>query len=374
MHSSNDIIYMKRALQLASKGQYTARPNPLVGCIIVQDGKIVGEGCHWQAGQAHAEILALDEAKEKARGATCYVTLEPCPHWGRTGPCINPLRESGVKRVVIAVLDPNPLVSGKGKAALEEAGIAVEVGLCSKQAIALNKGFFSRMQRRRPYVRAKVAMSLDGRIALANGKSQWITSEDARRDGHFVRARSCAILTGSQTVQKDNCRLTFRGDLPDLPPDISFEQPWRLLIDSHLSCDPQAAIFSAPGKTAVFITEKSVVKQEQMRDVVVLNEKEGYVDLEALLTWCSQNEINDLLVESGGVLTGALVKAGLIDELMLYVAPKLLGHDAKPMAFLPEIAQLDQIAGRFEKIECLGNDLKITLSLSEFARAFYEHS
>lgn len=368
MPNISDTNYMQRALALAKLGQYTARPNPMVGCVIVNAEQVVGEGCHWQAGLAHAEVNALNQAREKARGATLYVTLEPCAHTGRTGPCIRAVIESGIKRVVVAVLDPNPLVQGKGVKALLEAGIEVEIGVKEKEAKILNRGFFSRMERRRPYVRAKVAMSLDGRIALPCGKSQWITSEKARENGHFERAQSCAILTGSQTVLKDDCRLTFRSHLPNIPEGIAFKQPKRLLIDSAHRCQPSCKIFHEPGETIVFTLEKSTQQKE-----VVLPPHQDKVSLNAVLDWCGQHEINSLLIEAGGKLTGALIQQNLVDEFLVYVAPKLLGHESMAMAFLPNNT-LNVSEGHFESVEHLGKDLKITLPFTLYARAFYEHS
>jgi diaminohydroxyphosphoribosylaminopyrimidine deaminase/5-amino-6-(5-phosphoribosylamino)uracil reductase len=364
---NQDSIFMQRALSLAEMGQYTSHPNPRVGCILVQENQIVGEGLHWQAGDLHAECNALQDAKEKAYGATAYVTLEPCAHHGRTGPCVDALIQANVKRVVVAALDPNPLVSGKGIQKLQEAGITVEVGLLEKEALALNKGFYSRMKRQRPYVRAKIAMSLDGRVAMKNGMSQWITSSEARQQGHLWRARSGAILTGKGTVLQDNCRLTVRDiERLGLKNENLFRQPLRVIIDSTLSVPATAAIFHQPGKTIVATSELANMQQEygSQVEVIAFAEKNGYVDLQAVLFWLGKQEINDVLVEAGPTLVGALLQENLIDELLIYIAPKLLGSDAKPMAALPGFSQLsDQITGEFERFEVVGQDLHLVLNL-----------
>jgi diaminohydroxyphosphoribosylaminopyrimidine deaminase/5-amino-6-(5-phosphoribosylamino)uracil reductase len=368
LSDSQDSTFMQRALSLAVMGQYTSHPNPRVGCVLVQDNQIVGEGLHWQTGGLHAECNALEGAKEKAYGATVYVTLEPCAHKGRTGPCVDALIQANVKRVVVAALDPNPLVSGKGIQKLKEAGITVDVGLLEKEALALNKGFYSRMQRQHPYVRAKIAMSLDGRVAMENGESQWITSPEARKQGQLWRARSGAILTGSATVLHDNCRLTVRDiERLGLKNESLFRQPLRVIIDSTLSVPGSFAIFHQPGKTIVATSELADLQHKaygSQVEVVAFAEKEGHIDLQALLFWLGKQEINDVLVEAGPTLVGALLQQDLIDELLVYIAPKLLGSDAKPMAVLPGLSQLsDHIAGEFDRVERVGQDLHLVLNL-----------
>ncbi|MBN9288608.1 MAG: riboflavin biosynthesis protein RibD [Gammaproteobacteria bacterium 39-13] len=379
--SNIDFDFMRQALALAALGQYTAHPNPRVGCILVKEGHIVGQGCHWQTGCAHAEVNALQDAKGEGVGATCYVTLEPCAHVGRTPPCIHALIEAKIKKVVIATLDPNPKVAGKGVRALEAAGIEVVVGVLQQEAQSLNKGFFSRMQRQRPYVRGKIGMSLDGRVAMANGESQWITSVDSRADVQYWRARSGAILTGSQTVKQDNCRLTVRQMKTLDLPEISFQQPLRVIVDSKLSISAQAEIFCQPGRTVVATTSTLCSSKQKewinalplahrsQVECIALAEKENHVDLLALMHWLGEREINDVLVETGPTLMGALLQQGLIDELLLYIAPKLLGSEAKGMIHIPGISKLaDHIAGAFAEMEQVGSDLRLVVKLSDFAR------
>ncbi len=365
---NEDITFIRLALDLASLGVFSAHPNPRVGCVLVKDGKVIGEGLHWQTGSAHAEVNALQNAAD-VKGATCYVTLEPCAHVGRTPACVDALIEAGVKKVVIACIDPNPQVKGKGIQKLLEAGIEVVVGVLEEQAIALNIGFFSRMIRHRPYVRAKVAMSLDGRVAMASGESQWITGETARKQGHLWRARSGAVLTGNETVLKDNCRLTVRDEQSlGLPEGMVFRQPLRVVVDSSLKVPMDKAIFQQPGKTVVATVKKrqnEIPISNEKREVVVLPEKDGHVDLKALLEWLGEREINDVLVEAGPTLTGVMLQQGLIDEALLYVAPKLLGSDAMPMASLPGFSVLsDHIKGAFTQVEHCGKDLFVVMKIS----------
>lgn len=369
-----DQTFMQEALALAQKGQFTAHPNPRVGCVIVRDQKVVGRGLHWQAGTPHAECHALVEANTLAKEATCYVTLEPCVHQGRTGPCVQALIDAGIKRVVFAVSDPNPLMRGKGAQALRDAGIEVVEGILAKEAQDLNKGFFSRMQRHKPFVRAKIAMSLDGRTAMANGESQWITSDVARQDAHLWRARSGAILTTSQTLNVDDCRLTAR-DIPEqeLPAGIGFQQPLRVVIDSHLRSNPLALMFKQEGKTIIAISESvsaakkaawlSSCKNDNVT-CLALPLKQGSIDIESLLLWLGQQEINDLLIEAGPTFVGSLMQHQFIDELLVYIAPKFLGHGAREMLTLPGLSKLsDHIAGKFMNVSPMGPDLCITIAL-----------
>lgn len=369
--SELDLEFMRQALALAQQGEFSAHPNPLVGCILVRDQQIVGQGLHWQAGLPHAECNALAQAQEKAQGATCYVTLEPCTHYGRTGPCVKVLIEAGVKRVVIATLDPNPLVQGKGVKVLQEAGIEVTVGLLEYEARAMNIGFFSRMLRQKPFVCAKIATSLDGRIAMAHGESQWITCEASRHQGQVWRARSGAVLTGSGTVIKDDCRLTVKEDR------AYFQQPLRVIVDTHLRTPPTAAIFQQPGKTAVIISDKVSALQQQnwLKQItaevecVVLPLHQNHIDLAALLAWLGECQINQVLVEAGPMLTGALLQQGLIDQLLIFMAPKFLGSQALGMVNLPGIERLcDHLPGNFTSIEQIGSDLQIIVQLSSFMK------
>ncbi len=356
-----DSQWMARALQLAERGLYTTSPNPCVGCVLVKDGEIVGEGWHERAGEPHAEIHALRMAGETARGATAYVTLEPCSHEGRTPPCADALIKAGVARVVTAVQDPNPQVSGQGLQKLRSAGMEVECGLMETAAHELNIGFFSRMTRSTPWVRSKIAASLDGRTALANGASQWITDADARRDVQHWRARSSAVLTGIGTILGDDARLNVR--------DIEgTHQPMRVIADSHLRLPPMARILdrnTTGGEVLVYTATHDAEKITQLEQagarIIVLPDMNGRVDLGAMLCDLATRGCNEVLVEGGAKLNGALLKAGLVDELLLYLAPQLLGDLAHGMASLGELTSLDQrIELEWRDLRHIGTDLRIT--------------
>lgn len=356
-----DSQWMARALQLAERGLYTTSPNPCVGCVLVKDGKIVGEGWHERAGEAHAEIHALRMAGETARGATAYVTLEPCSHEGRTPPCADALIKAGIARVVSAIQDPNPQVAGQGLQKLRAAGISVECGLMETAARELNIGFFSRMTRGTSWVRSKIAASLDGRTALANGASQWITGGDARRDVQHWRARSSAVLTGIGTILGDDARLNVR--------DIEgAHQPMRVIADSHLRIPPTARILdrsTVGGEvliyTAVQETEKIAGLEQAGARVTVLPDMTGRVDLAAMLRDLAARGCNEILVEGGAKLNGALLNAGLVDEMLLYLAPQFLGDLAHGMASLDELTSLEQrIELDWRDVRNVGRDLRIT--------------
>jgi diaminohydroxyphosphoribosylaminopyrimidine deaminase/5-amino-6-(5-phosphoribosylamino)uracil reductase len=352
---NTDLDYLSRAFALAERGLYTVKHNPRVGCVIVKDNKILGEGWHQAAGEAHAEINALNAAGE-AQGATCYITLEPCTHYGKTPPCVTALIQAGIKRVVIASLDPNPLVHGQGVAALQAAGISVEV-LLAKETQTLNPGFFQRMQKQRPYVRVKLGMSLDGRTALANGKSQWITSEAARQDVQQWRARSCAVLTSSATVIADNPQLNVRDKT--LTAVEKFTQPLRVVVDTQLSTSPTAQIYQ-DSATVVLTGKVSEIKKEwQAVKVIPLPVKDQHVDLPAVMQWLAEQQINEVWVEAGAQFVGALAAANLVDEWVIYIAPKFLGPDARPLMQLPELKELP--AAALEFVECIkiGEDLRV---------------
>jgi len=328
---------MARALQLAERGLWTTTPNPRVGCVLVRDGEIVGEGWHERAGEAHAEIHALRQAGEKALGATAYVTLEPCSHHGRTPPCAEALVAAGVARVVAAMADPNPLVAGRGVAILQAAGIEVAVGLLESEARELNIGFVSRMTRGRPWLRLKVAASLDGKTALNNGVSQWITGPEARRDGHAWRARACAILTGIGTVRDDDPQLSVR--------DVeTTRQPLRVVVDSKLET-PLAARILQGGPVlvagAVEQPEKMAALRAAGAEVVILPNAAGKVELRDLLEELGRRGVNEVHAEAGFKLNGSLMREGLVDELLLYLAPCLIGHEASGLFNLPELTTLD---------------------------------
>lgn len=320
-----DAHHMARALRLAARGLNTTTPNPRVGCVIVRDGQVVGEGWHVRAGEPHAEAHALQAAGDAARGATAYVTLEPCSHHGRTPPCADALVRAGVARVVAAMRDPNPLVAGQGLARLAAAGIATRCGVLEQDARELNIGFVSRMTRGRPWVRLKTASTLDGVTALDNGVSQWITGPAARRDGHRWRARACAVLSGIGTVQEDNPSLTVR----EVPAE---RQPLRVIVDARLALSPAAKLFADIDRAPVLVVCASddVPNARALRDagaeLLVLPNDGGKVDLPALLQALGARGINELHAESGHKLNGSLLREGCVDELLMYVAPTVLGR------------------------------------------------
>lgn len=355
MFSAADHEFMAHALQLARRGLFTTTPNPRVGCIVVRDGAVVGEGWHVRAGEAHAEAHALSAAGPQARGATVYVTLEPCSHHGRTPPCADALIEAGVSRVVAAMRDPNPQVGGNGVERLRAAGILFEDGLMEAEARELNIGFVSRMTCGRPWVRLKVAASLDGKTALNNGKSQWITGGEARRDGHTWRARACAILTGAGTVRDDDPRLNVR--------DVeTSRQPLRVVVDSHLETPPRARLLEGGNALVAAATEdtgKIAALRAAGAEVVVLPNPQGKVDLPGLLQLLAGRGINELHVEAGHKLNGSLLREGLVDELLMYFAPTLLGS-GRDMFPLPELTDL---SGRHDlsitDLRRVGDDIRV---------------
>lgn len=370
-----DAHWMAQALRLAERGLFSARPNPAVGCVLVRDGQRVGQGWHQQAGGPHAEVHALREAGDRARGATAYVTLEPCAHHGRTPPCADALVAAGVARVVAAMTDPNPLVAGQGLARLAAAGIPVASGLMESSARQLNPGFLSRMERGRPWVRLKLAASLDGRTALANGDSQWITAEAARTDVQWLRARSGAILTGVNTVLADDPSLTVRLDAALLGQQEwadARRQPVRVIADSQLRLPPTARLLSLPGQVLVLTCQQTVLQDRQGRvaaleaagaRVVSLPCVQGRVDLTAAVDWLAQEmRINDLLIEAGATLAGAVVQAGLVDELWWYAAPCLMGSDARAGVVLPPLNSMQQV-GRWQlaSLRAVGADWRAVL-------------
>lgn len=356
MFSIADHEFMAQALRLAEKGLYTTSPNPRVGCVIVRDGVVVGAGWHARAGEPHAEIHALTQAGELARGATVYVTLEPCCHHGRTPPCAGALIEAGVSRVVVAMVDPNPQVEGEGLTQLQQAGIQTDIGLLDKEANELNIGFVFRMTCRRPWLRLKVAASLDGKTALNNGVSQWITGADARRDVHRLRARSCAMLTGIGTVLADDPMLNVREV-------ETSRQPLRVVVDSHLRM-PVTARMLTQGATLVVTTSNDQDKAERLREagaeVLVLPQLDGRVDLAAMLDALGKRGVNEIMVEAGRGLNGALVRQCLVDEFVIYLAPLLLGDRARGMFDLPELSVMgERCELRITDVAMVGKDLRI---------------
>lgn len=376
MNCQIDYQFMARALRLARRGLCTTDPNPRVGCVLVRDGEIVGEGWHERAGGPHAEVHALVQAGERARGATAYVTLEPCCHHGRTPPCADALVAAGVARVVAAMVDPNPKVGGEGLARLVAAGIAVESGVMQAEADALNPGFIMRMRHGRPFVRCKLAMSLDGRTAMANGESKWITSEAARHDVHHLRARSSAIMTGIGTVLADDPALTVRLD------GEGVRQPLRVVLDTHLRIPPQARLLDAPGHALIVTASRNQVLHDGLaRDTVTVvtlpeaapahpalaalvhpwtSQMQG-IDLPALMRHLAAQEINEVLLEAGATLNGAMLRAGLIDELIIYMAPHLMGDAARGLFHLPGLVGMEQrIKLEILDIRAVGKDWRIT--------------
>jgi diaminohydroxyphosphoribosylaminopyrimidine deaminase/5-amino-6-(5-phosphoribosylamino)uracil reductase len=357
MFSAADYAYMAQAIQLAEKGLYSTPPNPRVGCVIVRNGQVVGTGWHESAGQPHAEINALNSAAVAAKGATLYVTLEPCSHTGRTPPCTESLASAGIAKIIIAMKDPNPLVSANnGIALLKQKGIEVQTGLLESQAEALNPGFIHRMHHQRPWVRVKIAASIDGKTALNNGASQWITGPAARQDGHRWRARCCAILTGMGTIKADNPRLTVRHiDTP--------RQPLKVIVDSRLEIPHDANLLHDSGViifTAIHHKIKIIQLHELGVQVIELPNGNGGVDLVKMMQHLAGLEINELLVEAGSQLNGALIKAGLVDELIIFLAPHLLGNIACGMINLPELIRLDQkFKLEIKDLRMVGQDIRI---------------
>ena len=345
MFSAQEQQYMQRALQLAEMATFITMPNPRVGCVLVKDGIVIGEGHTQPAGQDHAEVQALKDCARRgftAHGATAYVTLEPCSHFGRTPPCADGLVRTGVVRVVAAMLDPNPLVAGKGFAKLQAAGIAVASGLHEAEARELNIGFVSRMTHGKPWLRLKIAASLDGKTALANGQSQWITGPEARADVQRWRARSCAMLTGIGTVLADDPQLTVREI--DGQPWPHARQPLRIILDSRLQTPPHARILAVPRVLIVHAGEpglegdfaaRAAALQAAGAELLAVPGSDGRIDLAALLAELGRRQINEVTVEAGAILNGALLQAQLVDEILLYQAPVLLGDDGRGMAAFP---------------------------------------
>ena len=340
--SATDHALMARALRLAEQGLTTTQPNPRVGCVIARDGQIVGEGWHQRAGEPHAEVFALRDAGERARGATAYVTLEPCSHFGRTPPCADALIAAGIARVVAASEDSDPKVSGGGLAKLRAAGIAVETGLMREAARELNRGFFARVERGRPWLRVKLAMSLDGRTALANGESKWITGAAARADVQRWRARSSAILTGSGTVLADDPRLTAR-----LPQSFAFEPPLRVILDRALRTPAGANVLDGGAPTLVVHAPDAQpdTRFANAELTAVALDAYGRLDLGEVLALLARRGMNEVQVEAGPTLCGALLQSGFVDELLLYMSAVLLGDAARPLFVLPPLTRMSERHG-----------------------------
>ncbi|MDR9432954.1 MAG: bifunctional diaminohydroxyphosphoribosylaminopyrimidine deaminase/5-amino-6-(5-phosphoribosylamino)uracil reductase RibD [Spiribacter sp.] len=352
--------WMAEALRLAERGRYTADPNPRVGCVLVRDGECVGKAWHERAGEPHAEILALRAAGDQAKGASAYVTLEPCSHYGRTPPCADALIEAGIERVFAGATDPNPRVAGKGLDRLRQAGVSVNAGLMAEQSEHLNPGFFRRMRAGLPYVRAKLAASLDGRTAMASGESQWITGLPARRDVHRLRAASSAIITGVDTVIADNPQLTAR----DI--EVDFIPPRRVVVDTHLRtpterkmlCDERGVVIihggAMPAREGELIHAGAELWQVTQGD-------DGHVNAVAALEAMAEAQLNEVLIEAGPRLTGAWLQAGLVDELIVYIAPHLMGHESRPLLALPGLeAMAERLELKMIDQRQIGNDLRLS--------------
>lgn len=361
-----DAFYMARALELARKGVYSTHPNPRVGCVIVRDGEVVGEGWHVRSGEPHAEVHALRQAGDKARGATAYVTLEPCSHHGRTPPCADALVNAGVGRVVAAMQDPNPDVAGRGLLRLMSAGVAVQSGVLESEARAINKGFLKRMEHGLPYVRVKLAMSLDGRTAMASGESQWITGPDARSAVQRLRAESSVVLTGADTVLADGARLTVRPDELGLSAELTAlavgRPPLRVLVDGRLRVPLDAPFFRA-GNALVATCAAASARgryQDQGHELLALPSSGGHVDLRKLLVELAGRGVNDVLVEAGPKLAGAFTRLGLVDEFQIFVAGKFMGSSARPLLDLPLAQMSEALTLKITDLRAVGDDWRVT--------------
>ena len=387
MFSQQDHHYMALAIKLAKQGHYTTSPNPRVGCVLVNiiAGKeqIIGSGFHQKAGQGHAEVNALADARLKnnalIKDATAYVTLEPCSHFGRTPPCAQGLINAGVKRVVAAMVDPNPEVSGRGLAMLEQAGITAEFGLLENEAKALNRGFIKLMTQALPHVRIKLAASLDGKTAMKNGESKWITSPEARKDVQRLRAESCAIISGADSILSDNAKMTVRwselGELQQCYKESDIRQPLRVVIDSQNRLTPELAFFNINSPILIIRTLKEqplenlpkwphFVEQVQL-PTIKNNVGQSKINLSKLLTMLAERGLNEVLVESGANLAGAFIEQDLADELILYQAPKLMGGDGKNLVEMPNIKALSQAKSlKITDVRLIGCDIRITAKLT----------
>ena len=359
MSTRQDALYMARAIYLAKKGRYTTDPNPRVGCVLVRNDVIIGEGWHVKAGLGHAEVEALKNVQD-AQGSTAYVTLEPCSHHGKTPPCCDALIKAGLSRVVVAMQDPNPLVSGRGLEKLKAAGIEVSCGVLQEDAQTINRGFIKRMTENRPFVRSKLAMSLDGRTAMASGESKWITSAEARADVHRLRAESSAILTGINTVLADDSALNARVAWDVL-------QPVRVVLDSRLQMPVTARMTNLEGRSLILTCSQDKRKQQTLQEagfeVYKLPEKNGRLDLHAVMGFLAQQQINELLVEAGSVLNGALLAEGLVDEWVVYMATCILGDQGRGLFSMPGLQNMaDKKSLNLRDFRQVGSDLKLTLT------------
>lgn len=369
MDAALDARWMARAIQLAGRGHYSTSPNPNVGCVLVRDNELLAEGWHQRAGEGHAEVNALARC-EQAEGATAYVSLEPCSHHGKTPPCAEALIKAGIKRVVVAMEDPNPEVSGRGVQLLRDAGIHVEVGLQQSQAEALNPGFIKRMKTGLPRVRAKLAMSLDGRTAMASGESQWITGAAARRDVQRLRAGSCAIVSGVETLIHDDAALTVRPEQAELPAE-QCRQPLRVILDSRLRTPLDGKLFQDGGRVLVIGAVDAPESRNRLEaagaEVMILAGADGRVELAAVLKELGRRQCNEVLVESGATLAGAFLQAELLDALTVYMAPTLLGSKARPLFALPLDDMNSQRRVHIDGIRAIGTDWRLDATLHTVA-------
>ena len=362
-----DHLYMAQALRLAERGLYTTMPNPRVGCVLVKGDQVIAEGWHYRAGEAHAEVHALQQAGEQARGATAYVTLEPCNHSGRTGPCSEALLAAGVARVVFAMEDPNPQVAGSGLERLRAAGIMIDGPLLEDDARALNPGFLKRMERKLPFVRCKLAMSLDGRTAMASGQSKWVTGRKSREDVQRLRARSCAIVSGIDTVISDNAALIVRVDELQLgnADDAATQQPLRVILDSRLRLGRDAELLRHPSPI-LLVHNGAQDNAARLNDwpahveLLAIPDSHGRIDLLAVLRELARRQCNEVLVEAGATLAGSFLRRGLLDELIIYVAPKLLGSSARPLFDLPLNTMSAALPVKVRDMRAVGDDWRIT--------------
>jgi diaminohydroxyphosphoribosylaminopyrimidine deaminase/5-amino-6-(5-phosphoribosylamino)uracil reductase len=357
---------MARALSLAAHGRFTSHPNPRVGCVLVSGGEVVGEGWHRKAGDAHAEIEAMASAGQRARNATAYVTLEPCSHVGRTGPCAPALTECGIRRVVMAIEDPNPQVTGRGRKMLEKAGVAVETGLMETEARDLNAGFISRMKIKRPRVVIKLAASLDGRTAMASGESQWITSAEARQDVQRLRAESSAVITGIGTILADDPSMNVRCEAFD----TGGRQPLRVVLDSKTRMPANSRMLGLDGRTLVMTASSDSARREALEKsgatIELIAAGNDGLDLQSVLTRLADLECNDVLVEAGPTLCGSFVRSGLVDELIFFLAPQLMGSDARGMFHLPGLEMMaDKVQLAILEVTPVGVDLRIRARLTD---------
>lgn len=372
--TSADLLYMQQAIDLAKKGLYSTKPNPAVGCVLVKEGEVVGQGWHQKAGQSHAERVALANAGNQAQGATAYVTLEPCSHFGRTPPCADGLIEAQVAKVVVAMQDPNPMVSGQGIERIRKAGIEVLVGVLESEAKQINLGFIRKMVKQLPFVRLKMASSLDGRTAMENGESYWITGEQSRLEVHRMRARCGALITGIGTVLADNPSLTVRltdDELAKLNLNQENCHPIRVVLDPNLSMPLDAKMLSLPGRTILMTSRETAERSSEVVDaihakgveMVAVSAENDRLDIESILRYLAEVEqINDVMVESGAIVAGAFIQSGLVNEIHSFIAPSLMGNMAKPMFVLPGLDCMDdKINLSIQSMDRFGEDARIIL-------------